>query len=42
VLFKINKQLKTEELWGLASEILTELSRRETKESVKNKLEKLL
>jgi len=50
VLFKINKQLKTEELWDLASEILTELSRRDgvsyriqaTEESVKTKLETLL
>tara|TARA_Y100001963_G_scaffold86816_1_gene120011 strand:- start:490 stop:642 length:153 start_codon:yes stop_codon:yes gene_type:complete len=50
VLFKINKQLKTEELWNLASEVLTELSRRDgvsyrikaTDDSVKNKLEKLL
>ena len=49
VLFKINKQLKTEELWDLASEILTELSRRDnvsyriqaTPESVENKLESL-
>ncbi len=46
VLFKINKQLKTEELWNLASEILTELSRRDgvsyrikaTEESVEEKL----
>ena len=49
VLFKINKQLKTEELWDLASEILTELSRRDgvdfrikaTEESVLNKLSTL-
>tara|TARA_R100000808_G_C2056127_1_gene89555 strand:+ start:90 stop:242 length:153 start_codon:yes stop_codon:yes gene_type:complete len=49
VLFKINKQLKTEELWNLASEILTELSRRDgvsyrikaTDESVKTKIESL-
>ena len=49
VLFKINKQLKTEELWDLASEILTELSRRDnvsyrikaTSESIENKLKSL-
>ena len=47
-LFKMsaNTQLKTEELWDLASEILTELSRRDgvsyrvraTKDSVNRKL----
>jgi hypothetical protein len=50
VLFKINKQLKTEELWDLSAEILTELSRRDgvsyrikaTEDSVENKLETLL
>ena len=44
-----NKRLKSEELWDLTSEILTELSRRDsvsyrvkaTEESVKNKLEVL-
>jgi len=49
VLFKINKQLKTEELWDLSAEILTELSRRDgvsyriqaTEDSVKTKLETL-
>tara|TARA_A100001515_G_scaffold117904_1_gene100055 strand:- start:258 stop:410 length:153 start_codon:yes stop_codon:yes gene_type:complete len=50
VLFKINKQLKTEELWDLSAEILTELSRRDgvsyrvqaTDDSVRKKLENLL
>ena len=44
-----NKKLKSEELWDLTSEVLTELSRRDkvsyrvkaTEESVKNKLEVL-
>ena len=44
-----NKRLKSEELWDLTSEVLTELSRRDkvsyrvkaTEESVKNKLEVL-
>tara|TARA_R100000278_G_scaffold65525_1_gene52496 strand:+ start:1171 stop:1323 length:153 start_codon:yes stop_codon:yes gene_type:complete len=50
VLFKINKQLKTEELWDLSAEILTELSRRDgvsyrvqaTDDSIRKKLENLL
>ena len=44
-----NKRLKSQELWDLTSEVLTELSRRDkvsyrvkaTEESVKNKLEVL-
>ena len=44
-----NKKLKSEELWDLTSEVLTELSQRDgvsyrvkaTEESVKNKLEVL-
>tara|TARA_B100001113_G_C20731370_1_gene458083 strand:- start:148 stop:327 length:180 start_codon:yes stop_codon:yes gene_type:complete len=49
VLFKINKQLKTEELWDLSAEILTELSKRDgvdyrikaTPESVDEKIDSL-
>jgi len=49
VLFKINKQLKTEELWDLSAEILTELSKRDgvdyrikaTPESVDEKMSSL-
>tara|TARA_B000000532_G_scaffold5929_1_gene4601 strand:- start:327 stop:497 length:171 start_codon:yes stop_codon:yes gene_type:complete len=50
-LFKmsVNSQLKTEELWELSAEILTELSRRDgvsyrvkaTEESVQQKLEEI-
>ena len=50
-LFKmsVNTQLKTEELWDLSAEILTELSRRDgvsyriqaTEESVHRKLEEI-
>ena len=50
-LFKmsVNTQLKTEELWDLSAEILTELSRRDgvsyrikaTEESVESKLEEI-
>ena len=50
-LFKmsVNTQLKTEELWDLSAEILTELSRRDgvsyrikaTEESVQSKLEEI-
>ena len=49
MLFKINKQLKTEELWDLSAEILTELSKRDgvdyrikaTPESVDEKIDSL-
>ena len=45
----VNTQLKTEELWDLTAEILTELSRRDgveyrvkaTSESVEHKLEEI-
>ena len=45
----VNSQLKTEELWELSAEILTELSRRDgvsyrvtaTEESVQQKLEEI-
>ena len=50
-LFKmsVNSQLRTEELWDLSAEILTELSRRDgvsyrvqaTEESVQRKLEEI-
>ena len=48
--FKINKDLKTEELWDLTSQILGELSKRDgvqyrvraTEKSVAEKLERLI
>ena len=48
--FKINKDLKTEELWNLSAEILGELSKRDgvqyrvkaTEKSVAEKLERLI